>query len=200
MAALHVVRGPGEGHIIPIDVDPYRIGRNPDNDLVLAIYATSREHARIVRVEGKHHIEDNNSRNGTFVNNQPITTPTALKHNNRIRICDWIAVFLDTDCYSGRLQKVVLSPQWRTPTVISLALATREQPPRYRYPETVRDAYDRPPDDSSFIDSLDPARLAVLSDALEEAGCTDEALLGHLRSPGLHVPQCKALDLILAGA
>ncbi len=44
---------------------------------------------------------------------------------------------------------------------------------------------------------LDPARLAVLSDALEEAGCTDAGLLGHLRSPGPHVRGCWALDLVL---
>jgi hypothetical protein len=44
---------------------------------------------------------------------------------------------------------------------------------------------------------LDPARLAVLSDALEEAGCTDAEILSHLRSPGPHVRGCWALDLIL---
>jgi hypothetical protein len=44
---------------------------------------------------------------------------------------------------------------------------------------------------------LDPARLAVLSDALEEAGCADAALLSHLRSPGPHVRGCWALDLVL---
>jgi hypothetical protein len=45
--------------------------------------------------------------------------------------------------------------------------------------------------------TLDNARLAVLADALEEAGCTDEELLAHLRSPGLHVRGCFALDAVL---
>ncbi|MBY0231004.1 MAG: hypothetical protein K2W96_17090 [Gemmataceae bacterium] len=44
---------------------------------------------------------------------------------------------------------------------------------------------------------LDPDRLAVLSDALEEAGCADGALLAHLRGPGPHVRGCWALDLVL---
>jgi hypothetical protein len=44
---------------------------------------------------------------------------------------------------------------------------------------------------------LDPVRLAVLSDAVEEAGCTG-AVLRHLRSPGPHVRGCWALDLMLA--
>lgn len=44
---------------------------------------------------------------------------------------------------------------------------------------------------------LDTDRLAVLSDALEEAGCSDSDILEHLRSPGPHVRGCWALDLIL---
>jgi hypothetical protein len=40
-------------------------------------------------------------------------------------------------------------------------------------------------------------RLPVLADALEEAGCTDADLLGHLRVPGPHVPGCWALDALL---
>jgi hypothetical protein len=41
-------------------------------------------------------------------------------------------------------------------------------------------------------------RLPILADALEDAGCSDEALLGHLRGPGPHVRGCWALDLVLA--
>jgi hypothetical protein len=39
--------------------------------------------------------------------------------------------------------------------------------------------------------------LPVLADLLEEAGCTDAALLGHLRGPGPHVLGCWALDAVL---
>jgi hypothetical protein len=45
--------------------------------------------------------------------------------------------------------------------------------------------------------TLDPARLAVLADALEEAGCTEAELLAHLRSPDPHVRGCWALDVVL---
>jgi hypothetical protein len=44
---------------------------------------------------------------------------------------------------------------------------------------------------------LDLACLAVLAHALEDAGCTEDGLLSHLRSPGPHVRGCWALDLIL---
>jgi hypothetical protein len=39
-------------------------------------------------------------------------------------------------------------------------------------------------------------RLPLLADALEDAGCMEEALLGHLRVPGPHVRGCWALDLL----
>jgi hypothetical protein len=40
-------------------------------------------------------------------------------------------------------------------------------------------------------------RLPLLADALEDAGCTNAEVLGHLRSPGPHVRGCWALDLVL---
>jgi hypothetical protein len=41
------------------------------------------------------------------------------------------------------------------------------------------------------------ADLPVLADALEEAGCRDEAVLAHCRQPGGHVPGCWAVDAVL---
>jgi hypothetical protein len=40
-------------------------------------------------------------------------------------------------------------------------------------------------------------QLSLFADALEDAGCTDAELLGHLRSPGPHVRGCWAVDLVL---
>jgi len=39
--------------------------------------------------------------------------------------------------------------------------------------------------------------LSVVADALEDAGCTDPEMLGHLRGPGPHGIGCWALDVIL---
>jgi hypothetical protein len=44
---------------------------------------------------------------------------------------------------------------------------------------------------------LDRARLSVLADMLEEAGCTDGDILNHCRGPGVHVRGCWAVDVIL---
>jgi hypothetical protein len=48
--------------------------------------------------------------------------------------------------------------------------------------------------------ALDPARLAVLADALEEAGCSNREMLDHLRDPGPHVRGCWVVDLLLEQA
>ena len=45
--------------------------------------------------------------------------------------------------------------------------------------------------------TLDNSRLAILADALLDAGCEDEALIRHCRSEGPHVRGCWAVDLIL---
>jgi hypothetical protein len=45
--------------------------------------------------------------------------------------------------------------------------------------------------------TLDTARLAVLADALLDAGCDNAEILSHCRGPGPHVRGCWALDLIL---
>lgn len=62
-------------------------------------------------------------------------------------------------------------PRWLTPTVVALAQGIY--------------------DDRAFN------RLPVLADALEEAGCTDPAILEHCRGPGPHARGCWVVDLLL---
>ncbi|MBV9125410.1 MAG: hypothetical protein JO112_18800 [Planctomycetes bacterium] len=40
--------------------------------------------------------------------------------------------------------------------------------------------------------------MPILGDALEEAGCTNEHLLEHCRSPRPHVRGCWVVDLVLS--
>jgi hypothetical protein len=72
-----------------------------------------------------------------------------------------------------------LDPALITPTVRNLAAAAYEER-------------------SLPSGELDPHRLAVLADALEEAGCASTAILDHLRSAGPHVLGCWPVDGILA--
>jgi hypothetical protein len=86
-------------------------------------------------------------------------------------------VDLVRDIFGNPFRSAMLPPAVLTPTVVSLARAA---------------------DDDRRLPSgeLDPHRLAVLADALEEAGAPDE-LVAHLRTPGPHVRGCWAVDLCL---
>jgi len=48
-----------------------------------------------------------------------------------------------------------------------------------------------------MYDSRDFTDLPILADALEEAGCQDQGILGHCRSGCEHVKGCWVLDLVL---
>src|ERR1700746_2644487 len=95
MPSLRVLKGPNEGAIIPLDGDRFVLGRNPDCGIVIPVTSVSREHAQILRVQGRFYIEDKQSRNGTYVNDRAVTARTPLKNNDKIRICDFLAAFVD---------------------------------------------------------------------------------------------------------
>ncbi len=80
--------------------------------------------------------------------------------------------------FDNPFRPVTLNPAWQTPNVVALATAA--------YDERIMPS-----------GTLDTARLAVLADALEEAGCGNEDILNHLRQTGVHVRGCWVVDLIL---
>lgn len=121
---------------------------------------------------------------------------------NRMAFCRRCGVEYASDAHRASLT-CPPTRSWLTPTVLGIA----------------QEAYDeRLPDGT-----LDPDRLLILSDALEEAGCdnphcihcvngvwgefedgaaipchcTTTHILNHLRSPGPHVRGCWVLDLLL---
>jgi pSer/pThr/pTyr-binding forkhead associated (FHA) protein len=62
------------------------IGRNAENDIQIDNVAVSGEHARIIKGPDHYFIEDLNSLNGTFVNQEKITK-RVLEENDAITIC-----------------------------------------------------------------------------------------------------------------
>jgi hypothetical protein len=85
------------------------------------------------------------------------------------------------DVVGNPFRPVALSPSWLTwndGIVVRLARAAYDE---RKVPEG----------------TLDNGRLAILADALEEAGCSDADILGHLRRPGPHVRGCWLVDLCL---
>jgi hypothetical protein len=75
------------------------------------------------------------------------------------------------DIFGNPFGAVILDPDWLTSTVTALA--------------------------RQMYDMRDFSAMPLLADALEDSGCTDAELLGHLRGPGTHVRGCWAVDLLL---
>jgi serine phosphatase RsbU (regulator of sigma subunit) len=69
------------------------VGRHPDCDITVEAPAVSRQHAVISEINGVHYIEDLHSRNGTYVNDQLISTRQRLKDRDKLRICDVVLTF-----------------------------------------------------------------------------------------------------------
>ena len=61
------------------------IGRDPQNDLQLQDDTISARHARIFHSNNLWMVEDSQSTNGTFLNNEKILSPTALVEDDIIR-------------------------------------------------------------------------------------------------------------------
>jgi hypothetical protein len=75
------------------------------------------------------------------------------------------------DLFGNPFRTPELEPRWRTSDVVGLARAIYEEK-----------AFDRMP---------------ILADALMDAGCEDEGIVGHCRGDGQHVRGCWVLDLVL---
>lgn len=73
--------------------------------------------------------------------------------------------------FGNPFSPVTVLPEWRTSTVIPLA--------------------------QQMYDSRDFSAMPILADALQDADCSDEAVLTHCRGPGPHVRGCFVVDACL---
>src|SRR5260221_170436 len=74
-----------EGMMFPLLEDESTIGRVKGNSVVIPDGSISSRHARIMRAADAFHIEDLGSRNGTFLNGDPIKESRPLKDNDIVR-------------------------------------------------------------------------------------------------------------------
>ena len=82
-ASLVVIDPNGHRTRVAIDPLPFRIGRQPESELIIRDSRVSRTHARIVVENGEYAIEDCGSLHGTYVNGQRITRQ-ALRNSDKI--------------------------------------------------------------------------------------------------------------------
>ncbi len=70
---------------LPVHEDEVRIGRSPENTLVIDNPAVSHHHARVFHEKGRLMLEDCGSMNGTFVNGQRVKT-ASIKPGDSVAI------------------------------------------------------------------------------------------------------------------
>ena len=75
------------------------------------------------------------------------------------------------DIFGNPFRPAAFDPAWRTSTAVALA--------------------------SQMYESRDFGAMPILADALQDAGCDSEDVLGHCRGPGPHVRGCWVVDLVL---
>lgn len=68
---LRIISGENEGEKYPINLPEIKIGRYQDNNIILQELIVSRRHAKITKI-GDLYIFNDESTNGSFVNNKPI--------------------------------------------------------------------------------------------------------------------------------
>jgi len=82
---LTIESGPDAGHSHRVGDHGLRIGRSPDNDIILRDPATSGHHARLERRADQFWVVDLGSTNGTFVNGESIQEKQ-LNHGDRLTV------------------------------------------------------------------------------------------------------------------
>jgi pSer/pThr/pTyr-binding forkhead associated (FHA) protein len=87
----------GKTTIVPLIRDEITIGRKEGNTIRLTERNVSRRHARILITKGIAQLEDLGSKNGTYVADERVTAPIALRDGDEIRVGDFSLVFREVD-------------------------------------------------------------------------------------------------------
>ena len=88
------------------------IGRDAEQcQIVIPNSSVSRRHAAIHLADGKYVVEDLGGRNGTFLNQNRIVRPTALKNDDRVKICEFVFRYHDEAALQGLAGLPLLDPE-----------------------------------------------------------------------------------------
>jgi two-component system cell cycle response regulator len=93
-ACLIIIRGTPQGKRLDLVKELTTIGRDPSADLPLDDINVSRNHADVIMEGSEVRLRDNNSTNGTFVNDRPIKGTMTLRKEDMIKIGNTILKYL----------------------------------------------------------------------------------------------------------
>jgi diguanylate cyclase (GGDEF)-like protein len=77
-----------------LDQTPFRVGRGPENNIVLEGDSVSRRHAHFEQRGASWIAVDDNSTNGTYVNDEPISRELGLTNGDRVKVGPTIFKYL----------------------------------------------------------------------------------------------------------
>jgi len=117
-----ILRDTQTGREYPISPKGLRIGRISKNDVVLADEKVSRYHATLWVRDDQLYVRDENSTNGTWVNDECITGPKVLEAGDRVRIGN--TVFEITAGAGLPPAAAVVAPAQATLPIIPIAIAS----------------------------------------------------------------------------
>jgi hypothetical protein len=149
-AMLILREGGGRGLHWTLDRSPMIVGRTEDSDIVLDDRQVSRQHARIVRDQAGYLLSDLGSKNGTFVNGEPLTEARRLRDGDEIQIalCFRLA-FVDAGATAPlifeepALRGLRIDKEARTVYVNNFTISPPLSPAQFRLLELLVDHRDR---------------------------------------------------------
>jgi ABC-type multidrug transport system ATPase subunit/pSer/pThr/pTyr-binding forkhead associated (FHA) protein len=92
---LIVNKGPSSGQEYELTLAEVVIGRSTAADLTIDVSVVSRRHVRLTRVDGRYHVEDLGSSNGTYLNGERLLTVEPLSSGDRISLGHEVLLIFD---------------------------------------------------------------------------------------------------------
>src|SRR3990172_6811759 len=130
MAELIDVTIPGQKKIYPLK-DITIIGRASTTDIKFDDLLVSRHHARICKSDTGYFIEDLDSLNGVFIDNELIISSRPLSNGNKVCIGSYTLIFKDTEPHT------ISTPESNVSEFTQIIRATRDQLKSGKAEETI---------------------------------------------------------------
>ncbi|MFH1185118.1 MAG: FHA domain-containing protein [Chloroflexota bacterium] len=131
--------GPSVGKVFPLEATEISIGREMGNVIVISDAEVSRRHSKLTWLGAGYFIEDAGSTNGTFVNNQRISAPHALKAGDLVSLSENITLAFEA---TGDPNATVISSSSRAVrTFVAASQPTPPPPPPPAYAQAPMPAY-----------------------------------------------------------
>ena len=100
-ACLVEIHGPNLGRTYALDSRQATIGRAPDNAVVIDLDSVSRRHCSVRPQRSAFYLWDEDSTNGTYLNERRLTIERALRGGDLVRVGSAVLKFLSDDATSG---------------------------------------------------------------------------------------------------